>query len=54
MITKTLLAATALASVLCLSACGTHAVRCDGKLSPINLPASVSEHESQPEAEVRP
>lgn len=28
-----------------LTGCGTHPVRCDGKLTPINTPAS-SEHQS--------
>lgn len=54
MISKTLLAAIVLASVLCVSACGTQVVRCDGKLSPINPPAPVNKTEERPSEEVTP
>jgi hypothetical protein len=54
MISRKHLAVGALAFVLVVSGCSTQTVRCDGKLSPINAPASATKATPARAAETTP
>ncbi len=45
---RTLLSIGALALALTLNGCRSHVVRCDGKLTPINLPAPAKHAKDAP------